>query len=122
MKDLLRFEVTLQWSWDHIRDSINKITSRDVSKPIKTLTTCWRWYYEAKLKILNYCDENPDVKKKDVASHFDIAPSSLSEIFKNRDKIKEKFLAEDRPLVCSGVNIPEIRSHRDTEKVSQQHA
>ena len=43
---------------------------------------------EEKLKILRYYEENPLMKKKDIAAHFNMKPQTLSDLIKNSDKIR----------------------------------
>ena len=43
---------------------------------------------EEKLNILRYYEENPLMKKKDIAAHFNMKPQTLSDLIKNSDKIR----------------------------------
>ena len=43
--------------------------------------------YEGKLEIIKYVDDHKSMKKKDIALHFEICPSTLIGILKNREKI-----------------------------------
>ena len=44
--------------------------------------------YDEKLDIINFVDENPNMKKKDVAIKFGIPANTLTDILKKRDKIQ----------------------------------
>ena len=52
--------------------------------------------YEEKLEIIKCVDDHKTMKKKDIAIHFEICPSTLIGILKNREKITS---------VCSGDNV-----------------
>lgn len=45
--------------------------------------------YSEKYAILKFMDENPSMKKKDVAEKFEVKPNTVSDIIKNRDKITQ---------------------------------
>ena len=44
--------------------------------------------YEDKLQIINYVDANKSMKLKDIAAYLSLSNSTLSDIMKNREKIK----------------------------------
>ena len=44
--------------------------------------------YEDKLKILKFVENNPSMKRCDIAEKFSVKPQTFSNLIKNADKIK----------------------------------
>ena len=51
--------------------------------------------YKKKLQIINYVDANKSMKLKDIAAHFSLSTSTLSDIMKNREKIEPECVSPD---------------------------
>ena len=44
--------------------------------------------YEDKLKMLKFVEDNPSMKRCDIAEKFSVKPQTISDVIKNADKIK----------------------------------
>jgi predicted DNA-binding protein (UPF0251 family) len=68
--------------------------------------------YEEKMEIIRYVDDHKSMKKKDIASHFEICPSTLIGILKNREKITSACATEDVRMGATkrirSVNNPDV--------------
>ena len=62
--------------------------------------------YDEKYAIIKFMDENPSMRKKDVATRFDVKPSTLSDIIKNREKIVK---AVEKPLDARKGTIKRVK-------------
>ena len=55
--------------------------------------------YEEKIEIMKYVDDHKSMKKKDIALHSEICPSTLIGILKSREKITSPCASDDVRMV-----------------------
>ena len=68
--------------------------------------------YEEKIELIKYVNDHKSMKKKDIALHFEICPSTLIGILKNREKIKRACASDDLLIGATkrirSVNNPDV--------------
>ena len=67
-----------------------------------------------KLQIINYVDANKSMKLKDIAAHFSLSTSTLSDFMKNREKIEAECVSPDARTTA--VKITRTVTHPDVDR------